>query len=262
MALCILVTAFLIVHMTFTSTLKAWQRGAELVEELHHGDFVIDQLVLALRSMAFFPNAPSRYGFWLEDHGGAFPRDKLSWVTSSTAFIPPDSPLARGLHRVEVTIDENKDGDPCFAVSAWPHLAKEDDRGEVETWYISSRVKGLECRTYDAKDEEWEDTWEDTNAVPSLIQITVYLDPLEKYGEAVKISRLVEIPIAPAVTSAVSAAESPGTNTTAAATNGTPGVSAPGGNRRTPGSPGGNSGAIPGGRPSGGGGPSVGLGGR
>ncbi|MFH0954392.1 MAG: prepilin-type N-terminal cleavage/methylation domain-containing protein [Verrucomicrobiota bacterium] len=201
-ALTILVTAFAIIWGTFSATITAWRRGGELQDELKHGDFVMEQLVSALRSAAFFHTAPSKYGFRLKSSSGGYPEDRLSWVTASTAFMPPDDPLANSLHRLVVDIEENEDGDSAVAIRALPHLAdmEEDD---VDPWFVSTEVKGISCRVYDLETESWEGEWEDTNSVPSLLEITLYMDPLEQYGEPVKIERLVEIPIAPALTNAV-----------------------------------------------------------
>lgn len=205
-ALAILVAAFSIIWSTFFSTVRAWERGGELLDQLHNGDFVLEQLVLSLRSAAFFGNLPGAYGFRMEDRGGRYPRDEISWVTSGTSFLPADSPLANGLYRIHVTIEDNDEGEAAVAVRAFPHLA-ESGEDDVDPWYVSTRVKGLDCRTYNFEEEYWEDAWEDTNALPSLVEITLFTDPIEEYGDPVILQRLVEIPVAPAVSAAVVAAE-------------------------------------------------------
>ena len=202
-ALTIMSLAMTVVVATFVATLKGWQKGSALLDELHHGDFVMEQLVSALRSTAFFPNAPEKYGFWLEDDaGGRYPTDFISFVTSGTAFLPTDSLLANGLHRLEFTIADNDDGDPAVSIRAVPHLMNPEDF-EGEPWFVSTTVKGFECRTYNMEDEDWEYDWEDTNAVPSLVEVTLYMDPLEGDTEPVVLSRVVEIPVAPVVANAV-----------------------------------------------------------
>jgi type II secretory pathway pseudopilin PulG len=203
-ALSIMVGAMAVIILTFAVTLRGWRRGAELLEGLHHGDFVMEQLVSAMRSTAFFGSDPTRYGFWLEDlEGTEYPADRISFVTAGTAFMPPESPLANGLHRIEITVQENEDGEPGVAVRAFAHLTDEED-WEVEPWYVSTVVKGLNVRTYNEREEAWEEAWENTNAVPSLVEVTLYMDPLdEEAREPVLLSRLVEIPIAPAVVNAV-----------------------------------------------------------
>ncbi|MBU0676507.1 MAG: prepilin-type N-terminal cleavage/methylation domain-containing protein [Verrucomicrobia bacterium] len=206
-ALAILVFAFSIIWSTFTGVLDAWNRGRDLTDELHHGDFVMEQIVSALRSAAFFDSRPDKYGFRLNSRtAGRYPGDLISWVTSGSAFMPMDTPFARGIHRVVVTIEDNSEGDPAVAVRAYPFLADEDDE-DGEPWFISTQVKGLDCRVYNSEDEVWEDEWEDTNSVPSLVQITLYMDPIEEFGQAVTLERAIRIPIGTDITNAVRTAE-------------------------------------------------------
>ena len=183
--------------------MKAWKRGSEVLAELHHGDFVMEQMVSALRSTAFFDSAPHLYGFRVtKQTAGAYPGDRISWVTSSSAFMPLDSPYANGLHRIAVEIERTDRGDPAFAVRALAHLSEEDE-DTVDPWLISSRVKGIRFRVYDEETSSWSDTWEETNAIPSLVEITLYLDPQKEYDPPMRIQRAVEIPVAPAVTGMV-----------------------------------------------------------
>ncbi|HRZ10855.1 MAG TPA: prepilin-type N-terminal cleavage/methylation domain-containing protein [Kiritimatiellia bacterium] len=198
-AVAIMAVAFAIVWSTFTAAVNGWQRGTKLLDQLHRGDFVMEQLVLALRSAAFFSNRPDKYGFRLDESGGGEgSRDTMSWVTSGMAFLPPDSPLANGLHRLEFGLDTDDEGRPAVAIRAWPHLADEEESDvKGEPWFVSTEIKGFRCRTYNAEDEKWEHEWENTNSVPRLVELTLYLQPFEDYEEPQKIQRLVEIPIAP-----------------------------------------------------------------
>lgn len=202
-AMAIMLTAFTLIWSTFSSTMKAWTRGTDLLDELHHGDYVLEQLTAALRSAAFFNNAPDLYRFHLEtDSAGSYPGHLMSWVTSSPAFLNPDDPLANGLHRLTVTIEKNEAGDDAVAVRAFPHLADlEDD--EPDPWFVSSEVKGLRCRVFNIEDEVWEEEWKDTNSIPSLVEVTLYMDPLEEFGRLLRLSRAIHIPIMPPVTNAI-----------------------------------------------------------
>ncbi|MBU1694785.1 MAG: type II secretion system GspH family protein [Verrucomicrobia bacterium] len=198
-AVAIMAISFAIVWSTFSATVNGWQRGTKLLDQLHQGDYLMEQFVIALRSAAFFSSTrPDKYGFRLDAHGGGEDSaDVISWVTSGSAFLPPDSYLANGLHRLEVSLDRDNEGRPAVAVRAWPHLADEEEDVEGEPWFVSTEVKGLRCRTYNAEEERWDHEWENTSSVPRLVEITLYLPPLEKYDEPQKLQRLVEIPIAP-----------------------------------------------------------------
>ncbi len=197
-ALAVAAVAFTVIWQTFAAVTKAWRRGGDVVDQVRHGDFVIDQLVSALRSAAYFPLRPERYGFWLDDRGT---RDQISWVTSGTAFIPPDSPLAQGLHRIMVSIEPNDDGVDAFTVRAFPHLAEEIEKNKVDAWPLSTRIKGLDVRIWNPEDKRWDDDWEDTNKIPGLVEITLLMEPLSKYDPPMKLARLVQIPLGPATTS-------------------------------------------------------------
>lgn len=209
-ALAILVFAFAIIWETFSGTVMAWQRGGQLLDELRHGDFVMEQLVSALRSASYFKKdgkENGRYGFRLETgNAGSYPGDKLSWVTTSSAFIPPDSELSKGTHRIIFSIEDNDDGDPSVCIRAYDPLLEDEDTVEMERWFVSTEVQGIQCRVYNLEEKIWENSWEGelTNTLPSLVEITLYMDPIEKFGDPVTLKRVVEIPIAPAVTNAVS----------------------------------------------------------
>jgi prepilin-type N-terminal cleavage/methylation domain-containing protein len=209
LALSIASAAFAIILATFTTTVDAWRRGQDMLEDLHHGDFVMEQLVSAVRSAAYFDGAGGKYGFRLYDNGeGLYQGDMFSWVTSGTAFMPVDSELANGLHRIVFSVEPNDDGDWAAAIRAYPHLAEYED-DEIEPWFVSTMVKGVNCRVYiveedeEASEGEWEDMWEDTNSLPGIVELTLYMEPLEEYGDPVTIQRMVRIPVAPEVSGGV-----------------------------------------------------------
>lgn len=202
-ALAIMTTAMTVVIACFVATLKGWEKGGKMLDGLRHGDFVMEQVVSALRSAAFFANNPGWYGFRLEDDvRDSYPADRLSFVTSGSALMRRDSPLIHGLHRIEIGIDDHPDGEQGVAVRAIPHLM-DPEEWEGDPWFVSTVVKGIECRTYDLDEEKWDDKWDNTNAVPSLVEITLFMEPLEPGEPPVTISRLVEIPVAPVVAQAV-----------------------------------------------------------
>ena len=74
---------------SFWSITRTWNRANDLLENLHYGEFAMDQLVAALRGAAWFSSKPEAFGFWLDDNGGTSDRaaNEISWVTSGTAFL-------------------------------------------------------------------------------------------------------------------------------------------------------------------------------
>lgn len=216
--LAIVAMAMTVVWQSFTAAINAWRRGDELIKDLHHGDFVMDQLVQSLRSAAYFDGSGDIYGFRLEKrHDGRYPNDILSWVKSGRGLMPYGSHLANGLHRVEVTVDRGEAGDDLVMARIFPHLARDDeDFSEGETWELSPYIKGVEARVYLIEEEDWSDTWDDTNAVPSMVELTLYMEPLPGDTQPVTMSRIVQIPVSREQYSGISLTE-PGRETQRAA---------------------------------------------
>jgi len=200
----ILLIALGVAWQTFSSVTRAWTSARKLMNSTHHGDFVMTQLSSALRSM-YFPvdsSAPETYGFRMEDVSGRYGDHSISWVTASSAFVPRGEFLEKGLHRIEVGAGEDDEGNEGLLVSVWSQMTDEEDI-EKKSWVVSETIKGLTCHVYNIEDEDWDTKWEDTNSIPGLVEITLYADPLEKYGDPVEYHQLIEIPLGPPVTDEV-----------------------------------------------------------
>lgn len=208
LAVAILSVVSAVTYFTFSTVVTGWRRGQALVEHLHHGDFVIEQLAMALRS-TYFPETGGKstgYGFILDDDGsGGSSSDVISWVKLGSALVGKDCPFAGTPHRVDFFVDENEDGEPVAAVKAWrldgqPEDFDPDD--DVEPVFLSRQVRGFNCRTIMEEDVdedgdiEWQDEWDFTNDLPLAVEITLYLEPIERNGDPVELSRIVEIPVA------------------------------------------------------------------
>jgi len=199
----ILLIALTVAWQTLSTTTRAWTSARKLMDSTHHGDFVLTQLSASLRSMAFFDSLPDKYGFRMENNSsGEYGEHSISWVTASSAFIPRGESSEHGLHRIEVGAGDDDDGNEGLLVTVWPHLADEDEV-EKKSWVISENIKGLTCHVYNIEDEDWDTKWEDTNSIPGLIEITLYADPLKKYGDPIEYHQLIEIPLGPPVTNEV-----------------------------------------------------------
>jgi prepilin-type N-terminal cleavage/methylation domain-containing protein len=203
----ILMIAMTVAWQTYSTATRAWTGGREMLDKVHHGDFVLGQLASSLRSMAFLENSQEKCGFRMEDNPSGYGEHTISWVTGSSAFIPPGEAIAHGLHRIEVGGGEDEDGEEGLVVTVWPYLADEE-KVEKQSWFVSENIKGLSCKVYDVTEGEegWKDTWEYSNAIPGLIEITLYAEPVEAHDEPVEFRQLIEIPLGPPVTNDISGA--------------------------------------------------------
>jgi prepilin-type N-terminal cleavage/methylation domain-containing protein len=205
-AMALMVSASLMTYLTFGSVSTAWRRGNAVAEDLHHGDFIMDQLVAALRS-AYYPDAGGQiveYGFWWKDQGsGDRASDSISWVKRGSALSGPKS-APDVPHRVEFGIYTGDRSQPAAGARYWwlPYAQAEDfSADKVEPVILSSRVRGFDCRvSTNLTDDgwEWDIKWEDddTNRLPKAVELTLYLDPMEPGEPSVELKRYVQIPVA------------------------------------------------------------------
>ena len=175
----------------------------------------MDQLVKGLRS-AYTPSksGSSDYGFILIDDGdGQDSADSISWVKIGSALIGNNSSFAQTPHRVVFTLSENVDYEDSLpaTVKAWQIVGLSDDFDEeedVEPIVISKDTLGFNCRVKDPDqniaDEmiaggdfeiEWLDEWENSNAIPELVEVTLFLKSAKEDEPPLEFKRLVSIPI-------------------------------------------------------------------
>lgn len=204
--LALLAIAIVIIAGAFRVVTAAWKRGGAAIEELHHGDFVAEQIGVALRSAAYYRSntGTSLYGFQFEDKSGTYPEDRISWVTTSRAMVSPTSVYARATHRIELSMGEIPGmRESALVARAWSHLARDVRSEDIEPWLVSPRVRGLDCRFWNAEREEFEDEWTNTNRLPERVEIDLYFDPPSGATEPLITRQMIRIPVAGLATSQV-----------------------------------------------------------
>jgi len=195
-ALTVLVTVMAIVGATLIATVNGWDHGQRALDGMRRGEHVMDQLANALRSSAGggASTQPGMYSFQINNVDGNPPVATMSWVTSSGAFLPPGSPLAYGLHRIALSIGQTADGRPALAVRSWPYLVPNPDDLGIEPGFLAPEVSGLMCRVYDYQQQGWQTVWPNSNALPALVEVTVFVNT-ETNVEPLVLQRLVEMPL-------------------------------------------------------------------
>jgi prepilin-type N-terminal cleavage/methylation domain-containing protein len=199
-AITILVVAMGIAFQSFSSTLRGWKRGTEVIESIHHGDFAMNQLAASLNSIIFFENDRKSYAFRLEkEFQGNLPTDWISFVTPSPAFLHPNDPLASGPHRLQLFIMEDDRGNPALHSISMPALANEEefiDEYDPEPYLITRAVQGLELLIWDKENEEWLEEWEAENSLPERVLVSIFVTSNDEEEEPVVYSRVLNLPAA------------------------------------------------------------------
>lgn len=212
LAVSLMALIFTSIFMSFNVVLRSWQTGTKLSESLNRGDYVMDQLVKALRS-AYTPNkSGSRdYGFILIDNGeGVNSADSISWVKIGPALIGKQASFSETPHRVVFTLEEDE-GSFSATVKAWQVVGLPEDFDEeddVKSVLLSKETLGFNFRVKDPAQNlsedldlggdieiEWLDEWENSNAIPELVEVTLFLKPATEEEDPLELKRLVSIPI-------------------------------------------------------------------
>ena len=200
-ALTILVTVMAIVGAAMVTTIDGWDRGQRALDSMRRGEHVMDQLANALRSTAGGGASTKQgiYSFQINTSDDNPPAGTMSWVTGSAAFLPPGSPLAYGLHRIALSIEQTDAGRPALVVRAWPYLVTDSDQLDaIEPGFIAPEVSGLACRVFDYQVQDWQTEWTSSNALPALVEITIYVNNdagTAATAEPLVLQRLVEMPL-------------------------------------------------------------------
>jgi len=194
-----------VTFMTFSAATTAWQRGTALVDRLHHGDYVINQLVMGLRS-AYYPSGRGdvpAYGFWWVDNGdGPEAEDEISWVKLGGALVGRDQAYAESPHRVRFLLADDADNRRSAAVVSWRIDGQPEDfePDTLEPVFLSSRVVGFNCRiAWEMNPEgeiDWLDEWKETNRIPTIVEVTLYIEPVVDGAPPVELKRIVVIRVA------------------------------------------------------------------
>jgi hypothetical protein len=209
-----------VAFLGYDAAVRAWRAGTELSNSLHQGDYIMEQLVMGLRSAywkAPLPGHASQYGFMMTDDGdGSTARDSIQWTKMGTALVGADAPYAGMPHAVEVSVRDVTDARgktrTGLAVRSWRlDLQQTDfDPDKVPAVLLSTRVVGFNCRTLDIDqstatttgigggkpDLKWSDGWETTNKLPRAVEITLFLQPSEEGKEPLEMKRIVRLPMA------------------------------------------------------------------
>lgn len=209
LSVAILAAVTTVTYLVFSTVITAWKKGMTLSEDLHHGDFVIEQLVMGLRS-AYCPEVRGgsvQYGLWTKDEGsGESASDSICWVKVGSALVGSDCPFSGSPHRIKFSVEQDENGKRGVAIRAWrlqgQVVGKDEnfDPDKIPPVFLPSKIIGFNCRTAWQKVNDqidWKDEWEETNRIPTLVELTFYLEPLKEGESPVELKRAVGIPVAP-----------------------------------------------------------------
>ena len=213
---------------TYYAISRSWEASTDYMDKMQRTDFALNQLISGLRSM-YYPHDGKQdfnYGFVLIDNGnGEDPRrsDMIEWSKTGTAIVGNKSAVADSVHRVQVMVLEEGDHDWKEDIEVTglyarhcpdPVLRPKDDEVdytfENDEMYqpvlIADGIVGFNCRVLKSAETadsdlgraEFEDEWDQSNAVPYKVELTFHVrDPEEASyrSNTAPIMRIVRIPV-------------------------------------------------------------------
>ncbi len=170
LAISLLATITVTAYVCLSTATRAWRVGVEAADAVNHGDYIMEQILMGLRS-AYYPpeaekvdDATGQYGMQLVNDGDEEDaQDSLTWVKVGSALVGADSEVANTPHKIILSIvrkgeSENEDLDAgglvlkSWRMSALPEDFDPDDENFVKPLLLMPGVVGLNFRVFNPKD--------------------------------------------------------------------------------------------------------------
>jgi len=192
MALAILSAALAIAWGTFASILTAWRRGEEALATLRASDLAADEIAAALRSAFHRRSEDGRYGFQLETDTRGESARSVRWTSLGGPAVPNAAVPAGLPRRLTLAIEPDEANQPRAVLRAAPaHLRLEEHRPDPIARIWPDIVR-FSCRVWNANEKQWETSWENTNAIPSRVEMVFWTQPSPD-REPIESRRMVDL---------------------------------------------------------------------
>lgn len=231
LAVSLLAVIVIVGYMSFSTATTVWRVGQNAADSIHHGDFIMGQIAMALRS-AHYPDSASpvpEYGMQLINDGEEEEaRDSLMWVKLGSALVGEGAEVANAPHKIilyslgpgESTVEEYDEGGifiKTWRTTSLPEDFDSEDEEFVKPFLVAPGIVAMDFKILDpsenlargqapkARSSEWEEDfeWIDedwtgdyTNRLPYAVRATIYLPPSEEGGNPIPVSRVIQIPSA------------------------------------------------------------------
>ena len=170
LAITLLATITVTAYVCLSTATRAWRVGVEAADAINHGDYIMEQILMGLRS-AYYPpetakvdEAAGQYGMQLVNDGDEEDaQDSLTWVKIGSALVGADSEVANTPHKIILSIvrkgeSDNEDLEAgglvlrSWRMSALPEEFDPDDENFVKPLLLMPGVVGLNFRVFNPKD--------------------------------------------------------------------------------------------------------------
>lgn len=195
MAMAIFGLVMAAIYSTWMAIIRGSQAGLKVAAQVQRERVAIHTIEQALTSARSFQGAVQHYGFLAENGSDA----TISFVAKLPRAFPRSGRFGDfDVRRVAFSVERGPDSPRQLVVRQCPILM-DFDRDETEhPLVLAKNVKEFLLEFWDARANDWTDTWTQTNLLPKMVKVTLRMDtPNQSYSastEKDEVMRIVALP--------------------------------------------------------------------
>jgi len=181
------------IYSSWTAILRASKTGLDAAAAVQRARMAGRTIEESLGSAMMFGVNIRDYGFVAEN--GDNP--SLSFVARLSASFPRQGRF-EGLEvrRVTFSVEKGRDGTRQLVLRQCPITMEMDVDEKEHPLVLASNVKEFKTEFWDQRMQDWSDEWKQTNALPSLVRVSLELAPKNPTarGKGERVMRIVSLP--------------------------------------------------------------------
>lgn len=196
MAMAIFGLVMAAIYSTWMLIIRGSRVGLEVAKQVQRERVAIHTIEQALNAARSFQGDLQHYGFYgLNDNGGV-----LTFVARLPKSFPRSGRFGDfDVRRVAFSVEDGTDNQRNLVLRQAPVLTDFDQDEMDHPLVLAKNVKELALEFWDARLNDWVDTWQDnqTNSLPKMVKVTLRMNtPNQRSGtaESEEIMRIVALP--------------------------------------------------------------------
>ena len=193
MAMAIFALVMGAIYSTFMLILRGSQAGLKATAEVQRERMAMHTIEQALTSARSFQLDVQHYGFIAENGSDA----RISFVARLPKSFPRGGRFGEfDVRRVEFALENGPEAQRQLVLRQSPILMEFDQDETQHPLVLAKNVKELVFDLWDARANDWTDTWTQTNLLPKMIKVTLRLSSVSQNNTVTKeeIARIIALP--------------------------------------------------------------------
>ena len=190
LATAIMASILAAVLLTWNTGLAALKRSRDLTENLQRQRALTDLISRSFRTAVFSQENSTWYAWETFDNGDG---DSVSFVATDVPTAGTPATSGNGAQRIQFSLEPDETGQLVMMARAKNFLAA-DVETAGQTIKLANWVKTFNMRYYDAPNDQWLDTWDDPNTMPSTLEITITMASSNPGQTDVTLVKAIDVP--------------------------------------------------------------------